>query len=101
MALNGATDYADKIKEDIAGFYKGVETIFKQINTEEIVTHKKSVLASDISSKPELYHSSSLGKPKMVSTYASLDDLNIVDKAISILEFRYPADGEDIIIKIK
>jgi hypothetical protein len=101
MALNGATDYADKIKEDIAGFYKGVETIFKQMNTEEIVTHKKSVLAKDISSKPALYHSSSLGKPKMVSTYASLDDLNIVDKAISILEFRYPADGEDIIIKIK
>lgn len=101
MALNGATDYADKIKEDISGFYKGVETIFKQMNTEEIVTHKKSVLTSDISSQPTLYHSSSLGKPKMVATYASLDDLNIVDKALSILEFRYPADGEDIIIKIK
>ena len=43
MALNGATDYADKIKEDISGFYKGVETIFKQMNTEEIVTYKKSV----------------------------------------------------------
>jgi len=101
MALNKATPFADKIKEEMVKSYEDLILNRQEANLQDMITHKKNVLTADTVNNPAMFHTTSIGSPKLVATYAKLEDLGIIEKALSILEFRYPSEGETVIIKIR